>query len=267
MDARLDEIADGIYRVSSLLPVPPGRAGRAGDGGPQAMTMNQFLVLADEPLLFHTGLRAGFPALEEALRPVLDLRDLRWVSFGHLEADECGALDLVLAAAPHARVVFGEVAWPGSLDDLLSVMPARPVRTLEPGEKVDLGGRLLLQVPTPHAPHSVDAQVLFEETTRTLLSGDLFTQAGRGPAVTSRDLVDAAIAAEVAYPTAPPGPAVPHALRSLAALRPRTIATMHGSAYEGDGEAALRALGSAWEDGVDVCAQVAGGDGVASRHG
>jgi flavorubredoxin len=269
MDTRLDEIADGIYRVSSLLPVPAVRAGLPGGAGeaPQAVTVNQFLVLADEPLLFHTGFRAGFPALAEALRPVLALRDLRWVAFGHIEADECGALDRVLEAAPHARVAFGEVAWPGSLDDLLSVMPQRPVRRLEAGDKVDLGGRLLVHVPTPHAPHGVDAQVLYEETTGTLLSGDLFGQAGAGPAVTSRDLVDAAVESEAAYPAAAPGPAVPRALRSLAALRPRTIATMHGSAFEGDGGSALLGLADAWEDRFGACAQVAGDEGVASRHG
>jgi flavorubredoxin len=267
MDTRLDEIADGIYRVSSLLPAPTGRVGPAGGDGPRAVTVNQFLVLADEPLLFHTGLRAGFPALVEALRPVLALRDLRWVSFGHIEADECGALDRVLEAAPHARVAFGEVAWPGSLDDLLSVVPSRPVRRLEAGDKIDLGGRLLVHVPTPHAPHGIDAQVLYEETTGTLLSGDLFAQAGPGPAVTSRDLVAAAIDAEAAYPTAPPGPAVPRALRSLAALRPRTIATMHGSTFEGEGAAALLGLADAWEDRFGACSQVAGDDGVASRDG
>jgi flavorubredoxin len=235
MDTRLDEIADGIYRISThltgALPAPGG------------LTVNQFLVLADEPLLFHTGLRSMFPAVVAAVARVLPVPRLRWLSFGHVEADECGAVNLLLAVAPAARVAFGDRGGRVSLDDLAD----RPPRWLAPGEAMDLGGRRVVAVPTPHAPHNLEAQVLVEETTGTVLCGDLFTQLGPGPALTSGDVVTAALEAEAVLDTAPPGPAVPDALRRLAGFAPRTLATMHGSAYGGDAVAALTDLADAWE--------------------
>jgi flavorubredoxin len=236
METRLDEIADGIYRISRHL---SGVAPQV----PQGMTVSQFVVLAEEPMLFHMGLRSGFPDLVSALRRLLPLSGLRWLSFGHVEADECGALNLMMAAAPYSQVAVGEAGPPWSVRDLCD----RPFRSLAPGDTIDLGGRRVVQVPTPHAPHNREAQVLYEETTGTLLCGDLFTQLGRGPAVTTEDVVPAALDAETACPTAAPGPAVPAAARALATLRPRTIATMHGSAFEGDGAAALTALADGWE--------------------
>ncbi len=233
-DARVDEIADGIYRISTFLP---------GAVAPRGVTVNQFLLLADEPMLFHTGMRSTFPALVSALRGLLPIHQLRWVSFGHVEADECGALDPLLAVAPAARLAFGDAGWPSAPSDLTE----RPVRILAPGDHLDIGGRRLRYVPTPHAPHNQEAQVLYEETTGTLLAGDLFAQLGRGPAVTSSDLVEAVVATEEEAPCAAPGPAVPDAVRALAPLAPRTIATMHGSAYEGDGATALATLAKAWE--------------------
>jgi flavorubredoxin len=260
MDTRLDEIADGIYRISRHLP-------DVGPLAPDGLTVSQFLVMAEEPLLFHAGLRSGFPALVTKLRRLLPLARLRWLSFGHVEADECGALNLMLAAAPLAEVAVGEAGPPGSMQDLCD----RPARLLAPGDVIDLGGRRVVQIPTPHAPHNREAQVLYEETTRTLLCGDLFTQLGRGPAVTTGDVVGAALDAETACPTAAPGPAVPAALRALAALRPRTLATMHGSAFEGDGARALEALADGWEarfsnpcgqrDGLAVDGRVVSGHG------
>lgn len=253
-DTRVDEIADGIYRISTFLP---------GLLPPDGVTVNQFLVLAEEPLLFHTGLRSTFPALVSALRPLLPVTGLRWASFGHVEPDECGALDALLAVAPDARVAFGGAGWPAVPADLSD----RPVRHLTPGEPLDLGGRRLWHVPTPHAPHNQEAQVLFEETTGTLLCGDLFAQSGRGPAVSGCGLVEAALATEERFPCAAPGPAVPDALRSLATLAPRTIATMHGSAFEGDGSTALEDLAKGWEARFGVESQMAGGRGLASPHG
>ena len=264
MDTRVDEVADGVYRVATLLPGPPGRSEAPT---PPGMTVNQFLVLADEPLLFHTGMRAMFRRTAEAIERVLPLSGLRWVSFGHVEADECGALSLLLAAAPHARVAYGDASWPGTMDDMGMDMPGRPVRRLVAGDRLDIGGRRLLHVPTPHAPHNAEAQVLFEETTGTLLSGDLFAQSGDGPAVTVRDLVGDAIASEELFPMSSPGPAVPHALRRLATLRPQTIATMHGSAYEGDGASALTRLAAAWEERFGATAQVAALGQLPSPHG
>jgi flavorubredoxin len=260
METRLDEIADGIYRISRHLR-------EAVPQVPQGLTVSQFLVLAEEPLLFHTGLRSGFPDLVTTLRRVLPPSRLRWLSYGHVEADECGAVNLMLASAPHAQVAVGEAGPPGSARDLCD----RPVRLMAPGDVLDLGGRRVMQVPTPHAPHNREAQVLYEETTRTILCGDLFTQLGRGPAVTTGDLVEAALDAETTCPTAAPGPAVPAALRALAALRPRTLATMHGSAFEGNGSTALCALADGWEarfSGPGAwSAELAVGGRVVSDHG
>lgn len=235
MDTRLDEIADGIYRLSTHL------SGVLPDHG--GLTVNQFLVLADEPLLFHSGLRSMFPAVVATLARVLPVPRLRWLSFGHVEADECGAMNLLLAVAPLAEVAFGAQGSRVSLED----MADRPPRLLAPGEAVDLGGRRVVTVPTPHAPHNTEAQVLVEETTGTVLCGDLFTQLGATPAVTSGDVVAAALDAEAVLGTAPQGPAVPTALRRLAAFEPRTLATMHGPAYAGDAVAALTDLADAWE--------------------
>lgn len=232
-DCRVDEVADGIYRVSTYLPDVVLSHG---------LTINQFLVLADEPLLVHTGLRTTFPDTVAALARLVAVERLRWLSFGHVEADECGAMNHYLAAAPQLEVAFGALGCRVSLED----MADRPPRSLAPGEAIDLGGRRVVVVPTPHAPHNLEAQVLYEETTRTLLCGDLFTQLGQGPAVTTGSLIEAALDAEGVLRTAPPGDAVPRALEHLAALEPRTLAVMHGSSFEGDGGEALRGLGRAW---------------------
>jgi flavorubredoxin len=238
MDTRLDEISDGIYRLSTHLPdLAP----------PFGLTVNQFLVLADDPMLFHTGLRSTFPGVAAAIARVLPLDELRWISFGHVEADECGALNQLLAAAPHAEAVFSTQGCVQSVDDLADRRPRR----LEPGDALDLGGRRLLAIATPHAPHNTEAQVLYEETTGTLLCGDLFTQAGRGPALTGDDIVGAALDSEALLRSAPPGPAVPVALRRLARLEPQTLAVLHGSSYEGAAASALCDLADAWEKRFD----------------
>ena len=231
---RADEIADGIFRISSWYP---------GAVGGRGITVNQFLVLADEPLLFHTGMRCSFPETVAAIGRILDPRALRWLSFGHVEADECGALGDFLDAAPRAGVAFGALGCAMWLDDLLT---ARPPRALAAGEALDLGGRRVVVVPTPHAPHNQEAQVLFEQTTGTLLCGDLFGQLGTGAALTSASLVDRALAAEDVLASAPAGDAVPDALDHLAGLGPRTLATMHGTSFEGDGAEALTTLAAAW---------------------
>lgn len=232
-DTRVDEVADGIYRISTWLP---------GAVGGRGMSINRFLVMAEEPLLFHTGRRADAAAAWTALTRLVRPDRLRWLSFGHIEADECGAMNPLLALAPRAEVAFGALGCALSLDDLAD----RPPRRLVAGEAVDLGGRRLVVVATPHAPHNQEAQVLYEETTRTLLCGDLFTQLGGGPPLTSGDLVEPALDAEDVLASAPPGDAVPTALECLADLEPRTLAVMHGSSFEGDGGAALRGLAQAW---------------------
>jgi len=230
----VDEIADGIYRISSHLatvPVPGG------------VTVNQFLVLADEPLLFHTGLRSMFSDVAGAIGRVVPLERLSWLSFGHVEADECGSMNRFAAHAPRLRVCFSTAGCRTSVADLSDAT----TWPLADGGMLDLGGRRVRQIRTPHVPHNWEAQVLYEEVTGTLLCGDLGSQLGAGPALsTDPGLVERAVEAEAALASATPGPTVPLALRRLAALEPRTLAVMHGASFAGDGGGFLRTLAAAW---------------------
>ena len=245
----LDEIADGFYRISTFVP----------QVGPDGFTFNQFLVDAEEPLLYHTGMKGLFPLVSQEVARVRPLEQLRWIAFAHVEADECGAIEQFLAAAPNAQVAHGATGCMVSLNDMLS----RPPRPLADGETVDLGGkevrtRRVRHLATPHVPHNWESQVLFEETTGTLLCGDLFTQAGNPEAVTSDNLIDAAIAAEHTFHATSLAPAVPATLRRLAQLQPGTLAIMHGGSYRGDGGAALRALADAYESEFPVTRMATG---------
>jgi flavorubredoxin len=233
MDTTVTEIADGIYRFSTLVP----------EIGPNGFSFNQFLVDADEPLLFHTGPRAMFPLVSQAISTVVPVERLRWITFGHLESDESGAMNLFLAAAPDAQVAHTAVGCMVSINDLAD----RPPRPLGPDEVLDLGGKQVRNIDTPHVPHGWDAHVLYEETTSTLLCGDLLTQVGDGPALTSGDLLDAAAQAEDMFGATCLTPSTAPTIRALAALQPRTLAIMHGSSYEGDGAAALLALADEYD--------------------
>lgn len=234
MQTTTTEIADGIYRFSTLVPevAPP-----AGFG------FNQFLILADEPLLFHTGMRMLFPLVSAAVARVIPLERLRWISFGHVEADECGAMNQWLAAAPRAQVLFNPLGCEVSLNDLAD----RPPLPLPEGESLDLGGKRVRLIHTPHVPHGWEAQALFEETGATLFCGDLFTHIGETPAVTADDIVEPAMAAEAMFGASSLSPATAPTIRRLAELAPRTLAVMHGASFAGDGAAALRALADRYE--------------------
>lgn len=230
METRIAEIADGIYRLSTFVPeIAP----------PAGFTYNQFLLLGDEPLLFHTGLRRMFPLVREAVARVLPPEKLRWIAFGHYEADECGAMNEWLAVAPRAEVAHGQTACLVSLND----MAARPPRILSDGEVVEIGaGKRLRYIDTPHIPHGWEAGVMLEETSGTLLCGDLFTQVGDGPALIDGDVVGPAIAAEDMFRYSSLNPGMGATIRRLAGLAPRRLALMHGPSFAGDGAAALRAL-------------------------
>lgn len=230
MNTSVDEIADGIFRLSTFVPdVAP----------PAGFTFNQFLVLGDEPLLFHTGPRKMFPLVQEAVARLLPPERLRWISFGHIEADECGAMNEWLACAPQATVAHGEIAVMVSLNDLADRAP----RLLANGEAIDLGGgKRVRYLDTPHTPHGWDAGVMYEESTGTLLCGDLFTQVGNGPAMTHGDIVGPALAGEDMFGYSSLNPHMGTTIRSLSTLSPRTLALMHGPSYSGDCEGALRAL-------------------------
>ncbi|RPI14581.1 MAG: MBL fold metallo-hydrolase [Lysobacterales bacterium] len=234
MPTVITEIGPRIYRLSTFVP----------DQLPGGFTFNQFLIDAEQPLLFHTGMRGLYASVSEAASRVLPLERLRWVSFGHVEADECGSMNSWLAAAPAAQVLHGQVGCMVSLGDLAD----RPPRPLADGETLDLGGRRVRLYATPHVPHAWEAIVLYEETTRTLFCGDLFTHAGNGPAVIESDVAGPALAFERALPGATAlTPATAPTIRRLAALEPATLAVMHGSSFRGDCAAQLRALADGFE--------------------
>jgi flavorubredoxin len=233
MDARIDEIADGIYRISVFEPaIAP----------PQGFSFNSFVILDDESLLFHAGQRRMFPQFSAAVASLMPLDQLRWISFGHIEADECGAMNLWLQAAPAAEVVHGRTACDISLNDLAD----RPPRAVADGELVTSARRRVRYIDTPHVPHAWESGVIFEETTGILFCGDLFTQLG-DEAITDQDIVPAAIAAEDAFHSTSVGTATAPTLRRLAELKPAALALMHGPTFFGDGAAALNRLADHFE--------------------
>lgn len=227
METTINEIADGIYRLSTWVEdVAP----------PAGFTFNQFLIDADEPLLFHTGHRRMFPLVSDAVARIRPIEDIRWITFGHVEADECGSMNDWLAAAPRSEVAHGALGCMVSLNDLCD----RPPRPLADGEVIDLGGKRVRHLDTPHVPHGWEARVLYEETTGTLLGGDLLTHLGNGPAVVEDDLVERAIEAELVFHDMALGPNTVPVLQQLADLEPGVLALMHGSSFRGDGGGQLR---------------------------
>ena len=238
MQTRVDQIADRVYRLSTCIP----------DVAPGGFTFNQFLVDAEEPLLYHTGMRQLFPLVREGIERVMPVERLRWIAFAHVEADECGAVNEFLEVAPHAEVVHGALGCVLSLDDQCS----RPPRPLADGDVLELGGaslrRRVMEIATPHVPHNWESHMFFEQETGTLFCGDLLTQVGDGPALRSDDLVGEAIAAEELFQQTSLGPAVPATYRRLAELAPERLAIMHGSSYEGDCAALLRTMADVYEE-------------------
>jgi flavorubredoxin len=233
IQSTVDEIASGIYRISTFVP----------EVTPEGFTFNQFLIAADQPLLFHTGPRAMFPLVAEAVATVLPVESVRWITFGHVESDECGSMNMWLAAAPRSRVAFGALGCDVSLNDLCD----RPPLALAEGEVIDLGGKRVRQISTPHVPHGWEAQVIFEETTGTLLCGDLCSQTGRGPAITTGDVVERAMVAEGMFHATSLAPHTVKTLQRLGDLNPSTLAIMHGPSYQGDGKRALYDLAAGYE--------------------
>lgn len=248
MQAKVDQIAEQIYRISTWIP----------DVGPTGFTFNQFLVDADEPLLYHTGMRQLFPLVRDAIERVLPVERLRWIAFAHLEADECGAVNEFLSVAPHAQVAHGALGVQVSLNDYCS----RPPMALADGEVLELGGatlaRRVVEVATPHVPHNWESHMFFEQQTGTLFCGDLVTQLGDGPAITDHDLVDAACTAEDVFHATSLGPSVPATYRRLADLAPRRLAIMHGSSYDGDCAQLLRTMAEVYEQRYGCSSQTRG---------
>ncbi len=222
------EIAPDVFRISTYDP----------DGGIQ---FNQFLLRDDEPLLFHTGMNALFPAVHEAVARLINPAELRWIGFSHFEADECGSLNQWLGLAPNAQAICSFVGAVVNINDFAT----RPARPMEHDEVLETGKFRFRFRQTPQVPHCWDAGLLFEENNRLLLSSDLFHQNGDVEAFTTSDVIERTrqtIREMEASPLAgylPYTPRTGEILHGLADLEPTTIATMHGSAFEGDGRQAL----------------------------
>jgi len=225
----LHEIASGIYRINTPVRNPDG----------SEFNFNQYLVLDDEPLLFHTGPRRMFPLVAEAIAKVLPVERLRHVAFSHFEADECGSLNDFLAAAPDAVAVCSQVAAMVSVNDIAS----RPPRALADGEVLRTGRRAFKWFDTPHVPHGWECGFMMDLTSRTLLCGDLFTQGGPGGvAITEGDILGPSEAFRLAMDYYAHAPQTAATLDRLAREQPQVLACMHGSAWRGDGAKLLRAL-------------------------
>ena len=231
MTPRIDEIAPDLYRISLYV--------KEFD-----LQFNHFLIKDDEPLLFHTGMRGMFPLVRDAVARIIDPVQLRWIGWSHFEVDECGALNEWLAAAPQATPVCGQLGAMINIADFAD----RPPRALEPSEILATGRRRFRFVPTPHLPHGWDAGVLFDETDRVLLCSDLLHQIGDVEPITSVDITDRYRHALTTYQQSPVlMDYVPYndntrrQLAKLAALKPQTLAAMHGSTFVGDGAAILLA--------------------------
>ena len=229
----VQEIADGIFRINTPVSILPG-----------GFSFNQYLIVDEEPLLFHTGPRQMFPLVREAINHVLPVKQLRHIGLSHFEADECGSLNELLAVAPLAAPVCGQIAAMVSVNDVAD----RPARALANGETLALGRHVLRWFDTPHLPHGWECGFMLDDTTRTFFCGDLFTQGGAGEvALTESDILGPSEAFRAPMDYFAHAPDTSAMLERLARERPATLACMHGSAWCGDGAALLRALSTTLE--------------------
>jgi len=233
----VDEVAAGIYRISTPLDVIPG-----------GFTVNSYLIADEEPVLFHAGWRKMFPITREAIEKVMPVGKLRWIGGSHFEGDEFGALNDLLAVAPGATPFGSDVGVLTSLNDLA----IRPARGFRDGEEFSIGGRRMQWLYTPHVPHGWDCGILFDLSTRTLLCGDLFTQPGANmPPVTESEVLTASEGMRAMMDYYAHSTSTSATLDRLARLQPSMLACQHGSAYRGDGAALLRELAATIEKGIN----------------
>lgn len=235
METRVTEIADGVHQLTTHV-------------AEMDFSFNQYLVVADEPLLFHTGPRQMFPLVSSAVSRVVPADTLRWIAFGHVEADECGSMNQWLALASQATVAQSMIGCMVSLTDLAD----RPPRALANNEVFDIGGYRMRWLDTPHVPHAWEAGLLYDETTRTLFCGDLFTRTGSYPATTTGDIIGPAIAGEDLFRASSLAPTSGATVRQLADLDVATLALMHGPAYTGDCRAALLDLADDYDRRLEI---------------
>jgi flavorubredoxin len=227
---KINEIAPDVYRFSLFVPQID-------------LQFNQFLIKDEEPILFHTGMRAIFPLVREAVSKVINPADLRWISFSHFEADECGSLNEWLEIAPQAEAVCSQIGAMVNVNDFAS----RPAKGLTDSNVLETGKYRFRYIHTPHLPHGWDAGSLFEETNRTLFCSDLFHQNGDAAAFSESNVIERVRDSLIAYQTSPLADYLPYSTRTesnlekLACLQPKTIVPMHGSAFNGN-EQSLREL-------------------------
>lgn len=227
----VDEIADDIYRIST--PVPPN------DDFPPGFTFNQYLIVDQDPLLYHTGLRQMFALTCQAVATVIPVERLRYIGLSHFEADECGALNDFLKVAPRAVPLCSDIAAMTSIGD----MADRPPRGMADGESVQLGRHTVTWLATPHLPHAWECGHLYDRETGTLFCGDLFTQFGADhPAITEDDILEPSEQARAALDYYSHTSNCEALINKLCALEPTILACMHGAAWRGNGAALLKAL-------------------------
>jgi len=234
---KINEIAPDVYRISVFVP-------------DIQLQFNHFLIKDDEPLLYHAGLKQMFPILLEAVKTLIDPSLIRWIGFSHFEVDECGALNEWLQVAPHAQAVCSEVGSIVNMSDF-ALRPARPMKT---GDLLETGKHRYRFIQTPHLPHGWDAGVMFEETNKTLLCSDLLHQNGDLVALTDKDILETHKSSILTFEAGPLMDYTPYnhktkkLLYDLAALKPKTLATMHGSSYFGDCSKVLKDLDEVMKD-------------------
>lgn len=225
METRIAEVAEEIYQLTTHI-------------AEIDFCFNQYLIAGEEPTLFHTGGIGLFPLVKEAMAKVLDPSTLRWISFGHVESDESGSMNMWLDVAPNATVAVGATACMVSVNDLA----ARPPRMMVGDERIETSKHRLRWIDTPHTPHGWEAGVLYDEITKTLFCGDLLTRTGSYEPVSGGDPVGPAAAAEDMYNALALHPTSPSQIRGLAELDLDRLALMHGPVYDGDCKGALIAL-------------------------
>jgi flavorubredoxin len=233
-NTNIAEVSDAIYRINTPLPPNPALPG--------GFSFNQYLIVDDEPLLFHTGPRRLFPLVREAIESVIPVAKLRYIAFSHFEADECGALNPFLTVAQQAQPLCSMVAKLVSVDDVAD----REARGLADGESLSLGKHIVRWLDAPHLPHAWECGYLFEQNTKTLLCGDLFTQPGAThPPLTEGDILGPSEAMRAQMDYFAHGRDCQVLLEKLAATEPRTLACMHGAAWTGNGASLVRQLAKA----------------------